>query len=146
MKIINNNENCIFEIAESDEIKIDEKYIVGVIKELIEKKYEANPNETNLLDLLFTLLAQDESLYKLIKEITSWKDWLNYGEYIVTGELDTKIKILNNKNLTNEDIHNYAKADLMLIKQAFEATQESKTESEKLYELSHVLGMLTLID
>lgn len=58
----------------------------------IEKKYEANPNETNLLDLLFTLLAQDESLYKLIKEITSWKDWLNYGEYIVTGELDTKIK------------------------------------------------------
>ena len=54
--------------------------------------------------------------------------------------LDTKIKILNNKNLTNADIHNYAKADLMLIKQAFEATQESKTESEKLYELSEEIG------
>lgn len=54
--------------------------------------------------------------------------------------LDTKIKILNNKNLTNEDIHNYAKADLMLIKQAFEATQDSKTEEEKLYELSEELG------
>ncbi|HAQ0366268.1 TPA: hypothetical protein IWO58_000537 [Enterococcus faecium] len=54
--------------------------------------------------------------------------------------LDTKIKILNNKNLTNEDIHNYAKADLMLIKQAFESTQDSKTEEEKLYELSEELG------
>lgn len=54
--------------------------------------------------------------------------------------LDTKIKILNNKNLTNEDIHNYAKADLMLIKQAFQATQDSKTEEEKLYELSEELG------
>lgn len=54
--------------------------------------------------------------------------------------LDTKIKIMNNKNLTNEDIHNYAKADLMLIKQAFEATQDSKTEEEKLYELSEEIG------
>ena len=34
MKIINNNKNCIFEIAEFDEIKIDEKYIVGELKEL----------------------------------------------------------------------------------------------------------------
>ena len=46
MKIINNNENCIFEIAESDEIKIDEKYIVGVIKELIEKKYKFTLNNS----------------------------------------------------------------------------------------------------
>ena len=34
MKIINNNENCIFEIAKFDEIKIDEKYIVGKVKKL----------------------------------------------------------------------------------------------------------------
>ena len=34
MKIINNNKNCIFEIAEFDEIKIDEKYIVGKVKKL----------------------------------------------------------------------------------------------------------------
>ena len=46
MKIINNNENCIFEIAESNEIKIDEKYIVGVIKELIEKKYKFTLNNS----------------------------------------------------------------------------------------------------
>lgn len=68
------------------------KFIVYI--EEIEKRYNANPSEYNLLDLLFTLLAQDENFYEVIKEITGWKTVLNYSEYIVTGDVDTTVKAL----------------------------------------------------
>jgi len=58
----------------------------------IETEYDSNPSEKNLLDLLFTLIAQDSSAYALIKEITSYGNMLDNIEYVATGELDTQLK------------------------------------------------------
>ena len=64
--------------------------------EAIENKFETNPNRYNLLDLLFTLLANDKPIYGLIKELASWNKWINRGEYATWGTLDTNLKRVRN--------------------------------------------------
>jgi len=66
------------------------KFVESIEK--IEKNYASNPSEKNLLDLLFTLIAQDSSAYALIKEVTSYSNTLDNIEYVATGELDTQLK------------------------------------------------------
>ena len=70
----------------------------------IENRFETSPSKTNLLDLLFTLLANDKPIYDLIKEFTSWNKWINRGEYVAWGTLDRNLKRVRNLFTNLEEI------------------------------------------
>lgn len=72
--------------------------------ENIENRFETSPNKYNLLDLLFTLLANDKPIYDLIKEFASWNKWINVSEIFVTGKLDTNLKRVRNLLTNLEEI------------------------------------------
>lgn len=62
--------------------------------EEIEERYEKNKTQTNLLDLLFTLIANDKKAQKLLGTLPTAITYINRAEYIVTGKLDVKLKLL----------------------------------------------------
>ncbi|QKF73027.1 hypothetical protein AFAEC_0852 [Aliarcobacter faecis] len=81
--------------------------------ENIENRFETSPSKTNLLDLLFTLLANDKAIYTLIKELASWNKWINIGEVAVTGKLDTNLKRVRNLFSNLEKIFDDRHFDLL---------------------------------
>ncbi|AXX93596.1 hypothetical protein CPU12_13540 [Malaciobacter molluscorum LMG 25693] len=68
--------------------------------EEIEERYEKNKTQFNLLDLLFTLIANDKKAKTLLNTLPSIINKIDIVEYIVTGEADRRLKLLR-KLLTN---------------------------------------------
>jgi len=62
--------------------------------EEIEERYENNKTQFNLLDLLFTLIANDKKAQELLGTLPTAITYINRAEYIVTGKLDVKLKLL----------------------------------------------------
>ena len=60
--------------------------------ETIEKRYAANPSISNLMDLLFSLLAQDPIIYDAIMTTSELGDTIGEAEWGLTGETDTRAK------------------------------------------------------
>ncbi|RXJ65223.1 hypothetical protein CRV08_15650 [Halarcobacter ebronensis] len=68
--------------------------------EEIEERYEKNKTQFNLLDLLFTLIANDKKAQELLSTLPNIISKIDIAEYIATGKLDVKLKLLRDL-LTN---------------------------------------------
>ena len=82
--------------------KIEAKNYYEFIKyiEEIEERYEKNKTQFNLLDLLFTLIANDKKAQNILNILSKIIKYINVAEYIGTGEVDVRLKLLRNL-LTN---------------------------------------------
>lgn len=76
--------------------KIEAKNYYEFIKniEKIEERYEKNKTQINLSDLLFTLIANDKKAQELLGTLPTIITYINRAEYIFTGKLDVKLKLL----------------------------------------------------
>ena len=62
--------------------------------ENIEERYEASPTQFNLLDLLFTLVFQEKKAKDMIETVVNIISYIDTAEYIATGEVDVRLKLL----------------------------------------------------
>jgi len=62
--------------------------------EEIEDRYEQSPTQFNLLDLLFTLIANERKVQELLSTIPDIISKIDMLEYIVTGKVDVRLKLL----------------------------------------------------
>ena len=68
--------------------------------EEVEERYEKNKTQFNLLDLLLTLISNDKKAQELRSTLPDIISKIDKAEYIATGEVDLKLKLLRNL-LTN---------------------------------------------
>ncbi|WP_419766783.1 hypothetical protein [Arcobacter sp.] len=66
----------------------------------VEERYEKNKTQFNLLDLLLTLISNDKKAQELRSTLPDIISKIDKAEYIATGEVDVKLKLLRNL-LTN---------------------------------------------
>ncbi|QFR50370.1 hypothetical protein FJR48_11790 [Sulfurimonas lithotrophica] len=66
----------------------------------IEERYEQSASQYNLLDLLFTLIANDKKAQELLSTLPDIISKIDMAEYIARGEVDVRLKLLRNL-LTN---------------------------------------------
>ncbi|WP_044418622.1 hypothetical protein [Halarcobacter anaerophilus] len=89
-----------------------DKFITYI--EDIEERYERNASQYNLLDLLFTLIANDKKAQELLSTLPDIISKIDMAEYIARGEVDVRLKLLRNllTNLNSVfDIRNFGELE-----------------------------------
>lgn len=84
--------------SNTEQVENYEKFINYI--EGIEKNYETNPSQYNLLDLLLTLVGNEATAYSIIERLPNIISIINTAEYIATGRLDARLKLFRTM-LTN---------------------------------------------
>ena len=62
--------------------------------EEIEERYEQNATQSNLLDLLFTLISNEKKVQELLSTLADIISKIDMVEYLATGKFDIRLKLL----------------------------------------------------
>ncbi|WP_404319622.1 hypothetical protein [Malaciobacter canalis] len=126
-KITNKNVTSDDIYSSKKEAKNYYKFIAYI--EEIEKRYEQSPSQYNLLDLLFTLIANEKKAKDFLSTLPDIINKIDIVEYIVTGEADRRLKLLR-KLLTNIktvfDVRNFGELEDSSQKLTLEQEENNK--------------------